>query len=208
MRTDRVILRSILTTLLSIIVMFGIMLGALCWLFPSAMTKITHDLGMDKASLRYATRTYKRTGDVTYAAFAFDSAISLKELVEIEENGLLFIADDEFLSYCKLLDKEIATNSETVKENQRITMPYEQYVYGQVTMAQYLQGKKADAIATALASIQNRFPRNNAAALLYITASKGGDTEIAVTLKTKMQELRVSELTEEDRAYLEDILSA
>ena len=51
MRTDRVILRSFLTTLLAIALLFGTMLLVLCFIFPASMMEITYDLGMNEFCL-------------------------------------------------------------------------------------------------------------------------------------------------------------
>lgn len=208
MRTDKVIWRSILTTLLAIALLFGTLLFILCVIFPASMMEITYDLGMNKASVKYAERAYKRTDDVYYAAFATETSILLEDNAKIEENGLRLINDDTFLQYCTLRNEEIAKGNETAAENERVSITYEQYVYGQVTMAQYQQGKKADAIVTAFVSIEKGFPKNNAAALLYLTARKIEDEETATTINAKMQALRDTDLTDADRLYLEQILSA
>ena len=153
MRTDKVILRSFLTTLLAIALLFGTMLLILCLIFPASMMEITYDLGSYKSSVKYANRAYKRTDDVYYAAFATETAILLEDSALIEENGLRLIADDTFLQYCVVRNEEIAQNNATATEEEKVSLTYEQYVYGQVTMAQYSQGKKTEAITTAFASL-------------------------------------------------------
>ncbi len=207
MRADRVILRSILTTLIAVVALFGIMLFFLCVIFPSTMMEITYDLGMNKASVKYAARAYKRTDIVSYAAFATETSILLEDVEKIEEHGLLLIQDDEFAQYCQMRNEEIAKDNETATENEKISMSYQQYVYGQVTMAQYSQGKKTEAISTAFASLGGAFEKGNAAALLYITASRAKDADTLSVTKTKLEALRDADLTEADRAYLETLLS-
>ncbi len=207
MRTDKVILRSFLTTLLAIALLFGTMLLILCFIFPASMMEITYDLGMNKASLKYAERAYKRTDDVYYAAFATETSILLEDASKIEENGLRLIADDTFIQYCVLRNEEIAKNNETAKEDERVSITYEQYVYGQVTMAQYSQGKKTESITTAFASLNGAFPKNNAAALLFLTAIEQTDTDVVSVMKIKLEEMRSTQLTEADASYLEKLLS-
>ena len=123
MRADRVILRSVLTTLLAIIVLFGAMLLVLCLVFPSTMMELTYDLGMDGASVKYAARAYRRTDDVYYAAFATETSILMDDMEKIEENGLTLIQDDEFADYCKIRYDVMAMNNEAVE------LSYEQYIY-------------------------------------------------------------------------------
>ena len=207
MRADRVILRSILTTLLAIVVLLGIMLFILCVIFPSTMMQLTYNLGMNKSSVKYAARAYKRTDDVYYAAFATETSILLEDAEKIEKNGLLLIADDEFAKYCQMRNDEIAKDNETATEEEKISISYQQYVYGQVTMAQYSQGKKTEAISTAFASLGGAFEKGNAAALLYITASRAQDLDTIGVTKAKLEALRATQLSETDRAYLETLLS-
>lgn len=208
MRTDRVIFRSILTTLVSVIALFGVMLLLLCLIFPATMMEITFDLGMMKSSEKYAGKAYNRTGDVYYAARAMETSVLLEDMAKIEENGLLFIQDDEFLEYCQIRNESVAKDNETAKEDEKISSTYQQYVFGQVTMAQYAQGKKTEAIGTAFASLGGGFPKNNAAAWLYLTANKTGDTDTALVIKTKLETLLTSELPEADKEYLQKILGS
>ena len=207
MRTDRVILRSFLTTLLAIALLFGTMLLILCFVFPASMMEITYDLGMNELSVKYAKRAYNRTDDVYYAAFATETAILLEDNAKIEECGLRLIADDTFVEYCVIRNEEIAKDNQGVAADKQVSISYEQYVYGQVTMAQYSQNKKTEALSTALASLNGAFPKNNAAALLFITASKQGDETVVSTLKTNLEGLRTANLSEADASYLEALLA-
>ena len=202
MRADRVILRSVLTTLLAIIVLFGAMLLVLCLVFPSTMMELTYDLGMDGASVKYAARAYRRTDDVYYAAFATETSILMDDVEKIEENGLTLIQDDEFADYCKIRNDEIALNNEAVE------LSYEQYIYGQVTMAQYSQGKKTESVTTAFAGLNGAFPKNNAAALLLLTAKRVGDADTVTLVENRITEIVNTLDTEsEDYQYAMKLLS-
>ncbi len=192
MRTDRVVLRTILTTLLAIAVLFGTMLLTLCLLFPSTMMQLTYDLGMEKSSVKYAVRAYKRSEDVYYAAFAFETSVQTGDIAAIEENGILLIKDDDFDKYCQQRNSEIAEGNEGADEAEKITLSYRQYVYGQVTMAQYAQGKKEYAIDTAFASLEGDFPQPNAVGVLFLTAIQDGDRETATAMAEKIERFKLS----------------
>ncbi len=186
MRTDRVILRAFLTTLISIFCLFGVMLLLLCILFPATVMQLTYDLGMDKSSVKYAARAYDRTDDVYYAAFALETSILIeddKSAERIEEYGLLLIADDEFETYSQYRNDLISDGNDETDEQAKVTLPYQQYVYGQVTIAQYAQGKKTEAIDTAFAGLDGTFPESNAAAILYLTALQADDETTVATMK-------------------------
>ncbi len=196
MRTDKVILRTILTTLLAILLLFGVMLLCLCFIFPSTMMQLTYELGMDKACVKYAARTYERTDDAYYAAVAFETSVMIDDeesAARIEKYGLILIADDEFATYSQKRTDEIAEGNADDEDGVEYVLPYEQYVYGQVALAQYEQGKQAAAIQTAVAAVQGeliRFPEGNAAAMLYLTAAHAGDESTANTLRAQFETIR------------------
>ncbi len=188
MSTDKVVWRSILMTLLSIIVLFGVMLLLLCFVFPATMMQLTYDLGMDKSSVKYAMRVYERSDDVVYVAFAMEISIQLENEEWIEEYGLQLLDDDEFETYAKLRNDEIAQGNEgIVDEQEKITLPYQQYVYGQVSIAQYAQGKVSKAQDTAFASLQGDFPEMNAVCVLFLTSMQKGDIETADRIAAEIQ---------------------
>ncbi|MBQ7924497.1 MAG: hypothetical protein IJ329_04235 [Clostridia bacterium] len=205
---DKVILRTVLTTLLSIVMLFGVMLLALSLIFPGTMMQLTYDLGMTASSVKYASRAYKRTDDVYYVAFATETSIVLEDAEMIEEYGLDLIEDDEFTAYCQIRNDEIAAQNETAESGDKIELSYQQYVYGQVTMAQYSQGKKTEAVGTAFAGLHGTFPKNNAAAILFLTAVKMGDTDTVATVKAKILEIcNTLDTASEDYQYASDLLS-
>ena len=199
MRTDKVIFRTILTTLAAILVLFGGMLLLLCFVFPTTMMQITYGLGMNKASLRYAERAYERTDNVYYAAFATEVAVDIESNTDIEKYGLLLIGDDEFAEYCDIRNEGIASD---------ISMTYQDYVYGQVTLALYNQNKKAEAIVTATSSVNGKFPKNNAMVILFLTAIKAEDTETVRAVDAVMGQMQETlEETSADYQYISDMRS-
>ena len=198
MHVDRVILRAVLSTIAAIIVLFATTLLALVYIFPSTMMRLAYDVGMDGVSISCAKRAYAQTGETCYIAYAVETAINADNDEEIVECGLHFIKDNpqEFEVYCADYQTKLTG----------VTGTYEQYVYGQVCLAQYRQGQKTDAVATAFADLQDSFPKNNAAVLLVMTAINAGDTETVSALKTKMSEMS-ERLTDTDKEYLEKVLS-
>ena len=196
MRLDKVIVRAVLSTLSAIFVLFGCMLLALCFLYPSTMMNITYDLGMDKASVKYATRAYKHTEEVYYIAFATETAIGADLDEKIEECGLAFVKDSEFATYCAERDAKMGLGE-----------GYAQYVYAQVSLAQYRQGEKDEAINTAFSAIaSNTFPKNNAVEGLALTALMGGDKAVADKIQEEMMNIE-SGLSGEDKQNFDALLS-
>ena len=196
MRLDKVIVRAVLSTLSAIIVLFGCMILALCFLYPSTMMNITYDLGMDKASVKYAARAYNHTDEVYYIAFATETAIGADLDEKIEECGLVFVQDSEFASYCAERDAKMGLGE-----------GYAQYVYAQVSLSQYRQGKKDEAVNTAFSAIANNtFPKNNAVEGLALTALVDGDKAVADKIQEKMMNIE-SGLSGEDKQNFDALLS-
>lgn len=196
MRVDKVILRAALSTLAAIAALLAVMILALCFIFPSTMMRITYDMGMDGASIRYAKRAYAYTNDVSFIAFATEVAIGLDDYAQIETCGEELIADKNFDAHC-------------AQKNALITSAggYEQYVFGQVCVAKYRQGEKTEAIEKAFALVESGFPKNNAVAAVLLTAlsQKDGDTVSAV--KEKMNEMDAGAFSASDREYFDALLA-
>ncbi|MBE7085277.1 MAG: hypothetical protein E7368_04400 [Clostridiales bacterium] len=185
MRADKVILRTILTTFLSVVVLFGTMLLMLYLFFPGTLMGITYDLGMEESSMNNARRAYNRTDDVYYIATAFETATEVEDVERIEEYGQLLIKDNEFADYCELRNGKIDKNE--------ISITYEQYVYGQVVMSQYSQGKKGLAIDTAFHCLEGELVKNDPMAILYLTAIQVKDVETITAIEKLITENNLAE---------------
>ncbi len=195
MRVDKVILRAALSTLAAIAALLAAMILALCFIFPATMMRITYDIGMDGASIRYAKRAYDYTSDVYFIAFATEVAIGLHDYAQIETCGEELIADKDFNAHCA--QKNALIESEG---------GYEQYVFGQVCVAKYLQGEKTEAIEEAFALVGSGFPTNNAVAAVLLTALSKEDSSEVHALKEKMNEMDASAFSASDREYFDALL--
>jgi hypothetical protein len=196
MRVDKVIMRAALSTLTAIIVLFVAMILMLCFLFPWTMMQLTYDLGMDGASVRSAKRAYNMSGEVYYVAFATDVAIGCGDDEKIVECGKMLIADENFKLYCE----------EKTAQTAELGGVYDQYVYGQVCLAQYRQGDKEGAIATAFSSLDGAFEKNNAVAALLVTALSTKDSDTVDEIQLKMNEMQ-SQISQENSAYFQEMLT-
>ena len=197
MRMDKVILRAVLSTLAAIGILIAFMVFALCFIFPSTMMYITYDLGMDGSSIRNARRAYKYSGNVEYIAFATEVSIGKDDNEYISECGKLFIADDEFMIYCQ-------KRNETLPEG--VEGYYEQYVYGQVAVAEYKLGNKSEAVDLAFDGVQNSFPKNNAVVALLLTAFQNNDRETVLDIYREMDNID-ERISAEEMAYFMEILA-
>ena len=196
MRVDKVILRAALSTLAAIAALLAVMILALCFVFPSTMMRITYDMGMDGASIRYAKRAYAYTSDVSFIAFATEVAIGLDDYAQIETCGEELIADENFNAHCAQKDALITSAG-----------GYEQYVFGQVCVAKYRQGEKTEAIEKAFALVGSGFPKNNAVAAVLLTALSQEDSVAVNAVKEKMNEMDAGAFSASDREYFDALLA-
>lgn len=196
MSVDKVILRTFLTTLLSVTILVVFMFTALACIFPQTMMVLTYDLGMESSSIHFAESAYKRTDEVGYIAYATEVAISDGNTEKIISCGEKFICDENFEAYCVKRDDEVQVNTS-----------YAQYVYGQICVAMYENGEKDGAIARAFEWIGNDFPYNNAVLALVVAANRAGDGAFVETIKGKMNELHEKLSDDEAKAYLGEVLT-
>jgi hypothetical protein len=68
---------------------------------------------------------------------------------------------------------------------------YDQYLYAQICMAKYELGDKDEALTSALEWTEG-FPRNNAIAVLFVSAIADDDAEFANSVASKIGEIRDS----------------
>lgn len=195
MRTDKVILNAILSTLSAIGILIAFMILALCFIFPSTMMHITYDLGMDGSSIRNAKRAYRYSGDVEYIAYATEVAIGKDDDEYISECGRLFIADDEFTVYCQKRNENLPEGVEGY---------YEQYVYGQVAVAEYRLGRSSEAVDLAFDGVKTSFPKNNAVVALLLTAFQNNDLNTRMKIYSEMEEIK-GRISAEEMAYFMEI---
>ena len=197
MRVDKVIIRAVLSTLAAVVVLFAFAILALCFIFPSTMMVLTFRADMNDASVRYAKRAYKYTGDAYYLAYGLDVAIWDKDAERIDTCGSLLLQADDFQTYCGQRNQQLT--------QQGVTMRYEQYVYGQVSVAKYACGNASDAVDVAFSSLEMRsFPQNNAVVALLSVAIQAGDNATVLAVKAEMDEIAPT-LSETDKPYFDEI---
>ena len=196
MGVDRVALRSLFGTLSAIFLLLTFMLTTLVLLYPSTMMEITYDLGMDKSSISYAERAYDWSGDEYFMEFAMEVAIGSKNTEKIESCGEKLLSDEDFTAYYTKKNESLASNSIT----------YESYVYGQVCVAKYKNGKKQDAVECAFAWTKG-FPTNNAITAVLYTALSNTDTDTIATIRGKMEQIQTDALSSNEKTEFERVFA-
>lgn len=193
MSTDKIILKTILNTLLAILILFVFMFGMLIAFFPSTMMGITYSFGMDGASIHFAERSYNDSGDIYFISYATEVAIGCDDYAKIESCGERFIADSGFDAYCEERNKEI--------EGVRGT--YEQYVYVNVCLAKYETAGGAKAAESAIAWTKGFAPNNPMAAVLFTALGKQDEATVSI-IRTEM-EARQATLSAADAEYFNGV---
>ena len=187
MELNKVITRSILTTLEAIGALVLFIIIGLCALFPSTSMEIAYDMGMEASCIHFAERAYKGSSDVYFIAYATEVAIEEDKTAKIISCGEKFIKDEKFETYCGLKGEN-----------------YEQFIYGRVCVSKYEKGKKEEAVTLACESLNGTFPQGNALVAVLFSALKANDGETVETIKTKLSGLSVEG---EDGEYLQQTLA-
>ena len=89
MRIDKVILKAVLSTLLAIIVLCGVMVTALVFLYPSTLMEISYNVGMDSASAWFADRARLPSGAAEFRLFS-DEFVRSVDSIRGEDLMLMF----------------------------------------------------------------------------------------------------------------------
>ncbi len=191
MSVDKVILKSVLSTLAAIGILLVFMVVTLCAAFPSTMMEITYDLGMESSSIHFAERAYDSSNDITYIAYATEVAIEEDKTDKILVCGEKFIQHDAFNDYCARKEE---------KEER-----YAQFIYGKVYVAAYDSGKKAEAVELACGVLgEGQFPKNNALIAVLIRAIEKKDTATVTSIQEKLNAMSPDEA---DKAEWEKVKS-
>lgn len=210
MSVEKIIIRSFLSTLAAIVMLLVFMVGMLVAVYPETMMNVSYDLGMEKASVWFAERAYKRHDKIETIAFA--TAVALEENMydKILSCGDKMINDNEFADYCQRKDEENEKKYEGQTEILEILGSYDQYVYAQVSVAQYKTGDKDGAVTRAVNAVElaSDFPKNNAIVCLLIEADSDGDETLVQTLLLEMETLYSDGWKDADKAYYNEIYGA
>ena len=193
MSTDKIILKTILNTLLAILILIVFMFGMLTAFFPSTMMGITYGFGMDGASIYFAERSYNTSGDIYFISYATEVAIGSDDYAKIESCGERFIADSGFDAYCAARNQEIGDVGGT----------YEQYVYVNVCLAKYETVGGAKAAESAIAWTEGFAPNNPMAAVLFTALERRDEATVSI-LRTEM-EARQATLSAADTEYFNGV---
>lgn len=199
----KIIWNSILTTLVSTLLLCGVLFLSCACFFPATMMELTYSLGMDSTAMRYAERAFNRFEAAEYAAFAMEIAADNDLYADTERFAEDLLCSADFESFARKQDVNYAQGG---NETDRSQTTYEQYVYVKLCLAQYRLGKGEVAVARAASSLKiGEFPKNNALAALLLYAIRDGDKAIVSAVCEKIDVIEESALSVSDAAYLSEM---
>ncbi len=191
----KLILKTALITLASVLALALLLFGVFSLFVPSVMVSLTDKLGMDGACARYSCAVYEKSGEVGDLALAVERSYNAQRYEDAAAYGAELLARDDFSDYCTARDG--AQNG--------LTSSYAQYAAGITSVSQYLAGDGDAAVRTAFSACGNAFAAGNAAVYLIDAAlGEQGDAAMCGVLLTKLQELssQLSPSQAEDAARL------
>ena len=215
MSVEKIILRSFLSTLAAIVTLLVFMVGMLVAVYPETMMNISYDMGMEKSSVWFAERAYKRHDKIETIAFATTVAIEENMYGKIIVCGEKMISDDEFAGYCEAKNDANAEKygNQTVDGTPDgikivdVLGDYDQFIYAQISIAKYKTGDKAGAMKRAI-ELTVDFPRNNALACLLLEADSDGEDALVNELLLEIERRYSDEWEDGDKAYYAEIRQA
>lgn len=207
MRMDKLIWKTVISTLVATLVLLTAMFGILSLFFPQTMMKITYTMGMDKASVNFSETAYQRYGVVDYVGYGADVALGAGLHSQAETFLEKLIADDEFESYCE-------------KKNERLTgeqanTTLQAYYRRQLCLSILWQGDGERAVNRSLELMGDSFAAGNplVEVILFANRLDGADGEATVLAAyTKLAEIKDSDrygrYSAADKAYFDQVFAA
>lgn len=168
----KIILKTALITLGSVIALLALAFGIASLAFPKNMSKICEDMGNYRLAASYAERQYDYTG-------------STDDLYRCAD---LYIRIGDRVNTVKYCEKLVTKQDFKEKVGGKV-----QYIYGNYATALYLSGNGDKAVEIAEKSVEDGFCIPNAYATLTIEAVEKGDKEFGKKLLTSFLKIEAPE---------------
>lgn len=203
---NKIIWKSILATLISTLLLCGVLTLACVFFFPPTVMEFCYSVGWDETAMKYAHKSYERFGESYYAAYAMEIAADLDLHEKTERYAEELISCEDFETFCLSEDARIADNA---AEKDQPQGTYKQYVYVQLCLAKYRLHKTDEAVERAKTTLFGaegvscrEFPPNNALAAVLLYALNDGDTQTVDKISAIISSIDESAFCDEDKEYL------
>ena len=202
-RVDRIIVKSVISTVAAALTLLVILFGVLVLAFPHTMMDLTYSLGMDKACVNYSVKSYERFDVIEYIAKGADTALAAKLYDKADQCLESLVADEDFEEFCSQKNQAVVDGLSEVD--------YRGYYLRQLCVAKYRAGKGIAAVDRACGLLNGSFVSGNP--LVAVLAEARIDQVKGLpTLQyayEKMSGIAGSEVyagySEEDQAYFQQI---
>lgn len=194
----KVILKTALATLGSLLAALLILSAALTMFTPRTMSQVFDLLGGEKVSLWYMELSYQKTDTADDLTALFMKSVSVKDNVRAGKYGKVLAQREDFAKICETQDKQSAGSSLE-------KIPFENYVYGNTAAAVYFVTGAEDAVSYAAEHTPAAYPSFNALqSLIYLDGAEN-DGELLVLLANALAGY-AGEDAAADLAYLQSLL--
>ena len=182
----KTVIKTMCITLLSLFGVGILFLLFLSFVAPSAMARLTRDLGMYPQSAWYSSLQYADgKGDIDNIAAAFNCSVLARDEENIVKYGKTFIEDARFKEYCEEVEAREAQEGTPLEA-------YTQYVYGRVGIAYYRIDRGEQGLTLALSVNTDSFVEYNAVNDLANEVVLKGDAAFAAQILTSLTSLQAS----------------
>ncbi len=180
----KIVIKTALITLASVIVLFALAFGIASLAFPGNMSQICENCGNDSLAASYASRQYDYTG-------------STEDLYRCADLYIRIGDRGNTVKYCKkLVDKQDFKEFCTKKDNNGAAS-HAQYIYTNYASALYFSKRGEEAIGVANKSVEDGFVIPNAFATLTINAVENNDADFGAKLLAALPEFPQGETQHE-----------
>lgn len=188
----KTILKSIVVTLASIVMLLVMGFAVLSLAFPLTLSRVSASLGLYGVATHYAGMEYERSKDISDLAAATQYAIFAEDDRLIESYGDQLIEHPDFYAYCP---------TESMEKGD-----YQQYIFGRLACAKYNLGDKERAVSLVFSVNEDAFPANNAIIYLALSAIDADDKATCEDILTRLETFVVEGDQKEDLDNIKTIL--
>lgn len=189
---NKIILKTAIKTLVAVIIALILAFGIASLGFPQNMAGLCAKYGNYKFATSYASLRYTYTH-------------SVGDLDVCARYSILSGHDGNIEKFCGRLVNDCGFE-ELCKKQTTEKLNYRQYIYGNLSAAQYRRGEKDKAIATAKAAmLDNGFPAGNAFVYLTLAVQAKSDKETADKILVEIESFQHTETYEKVKNVLTGI---
>lgn len=157
----KLVLKTALITLASIIAILGILYGVFALFFPKTLAKTYESMGYDQTAIKYYEKQYEKTQDVQDLITLCVRLDVYSDTSRAEKYLSILVAKPNFYSTCLDNDVNVQTSNQISSE---------EYFEGKWVVATYLKNGVEKAIENAIYSVRKgnyRYTEYNAFFMLY-----------------------------------------